>query len=130
MIEVDKKDGKVGVKWEGTDSELMFEFSCLAAALIMNTDISKQMLMAAVQAAGSQRISVKMNHPSSIFVRRLSHLLEVKGINLKDFTKEMKISEEQMDIYMSGKSMPAIGDLQNMSKRLDVPFDYLIGGKK
>ena len=71
-----------------------------------------------------------MNHPSSIFVRRLSHLLEVKGINLKDFTKEMKISEEQMDIYMSGKSMPAIGDLQNMSKRLDVPFDYLIGGKK
>ena len=130
MIEIDKYNGKTGVKFEGTDSDLMLEFCCLAAALMAKTNITMPMLIAGVQAGGSQKMPIQGNHTSEIFIRRLMHLLEIKSIKLTDFAKDLGISDEQMHIYISGKSYPSIHELKMMSNRLDVPFDYLIGGEK
>ena len=128
MIGVERIGNKLDVQIFGSGSDLLSEFGVLAAALLRKPKVSEELLINIVRAAASEDVSKYQTEKLRLFSRRLSHVLEVRGLRAKDLAEELGIPKETMLAYLSGSSHPAVDILETMAKRLDVTPDYLLGG--
>ncbi len=127
MIRSDTINGAVDTQVYGRKRELFEEFACVSMAILAVSKCSKEELIAIINKIDTQKTDELIDKSCRIFVRRLSHLLELKGYKAIDFARDVKVEPKMMEKYMNGKSLPMRDELERMSKKLDVSMDYLLG---
>ena len=60
------------------------------------------------------------------FGNRIDFMLYKRGISKPEFAKMLGISHQQMHFTLKDKSLSTVTMLQEISKLLDVPSDYLL----
>ena len=62
-----------------------------------------------------------------IFGRRLKAARVLKGLEVNDLVKELKINKSNFSFYERGINYPTVDTLIKLADLLDVSIDYLLG---
>lgn len=60
---------------------------------------------------------------------RLKILIDLLGLNLKDFSRQTGVPYTTLQDYIAGKRLPGAENLQKISRQLHVSIDWLLTGE-